>query len=101
MDLGACLSCFGDQVVGDLLMKNKRNIKAEYDDDIIEDMFKDELSEIANSALMLYDRDAKWIDCFPKATRNAEHMVEAMQAFTKPPHTKPSNSIATTAASWK
>lgn len=84
MDLGPCPSCFGDQVIGGLLIKNKRNIRAEYDDDIIDDMFRDELSEIAKSTIALYDRGAKCIDCFPKATRSAEHMVEAMQEFTKP-----------------
>lgn len=80
---------FGEQVTGDLLIKNKKNVidalidgedgadgQTDYDDL--------DVSDLANSALELYDRGTQWIDCYPKAARSEGHIVEAMQDFTKP-----------------
>ena len=43
-----------------------------------------ELGDVANSAIVLFDRATSWLDCYLKATRSEAHIVEAMQEFTKP-----------------
>jgi len=89
LKLGPKPTEFGEQVTGDLLIKNKRNVT----DVIIDDEGEvDErpneadldVSDLANSALVLYDRGTQWLECYPKASRSHEHIVEAMQDFTKP-----------------
>ena len=57
------------------------------DEDGTDDWLADtdlDISELANSASVLYDRGTQWFDCYPKAARSEEHIVEAMQDFTKP-----------------
>ena len=89
LDLGPKPLNFGDQLTGDLLIKNKKNVSADIDETEVEEsdpmnLIDFELSDVANSAIVLFDRATSWLDCYPKATRSEAHIVEAMQEFTKP-----------------
>lgn len=80
---------FCDQLTNDLRIKNKKNLKATHgEDDGTEsdpmNWFDFELSDVANSAIVIFDRAIKWLDCFPKATRSEAHIVKAMQELTNP-----------------
>ena len=89
LDLGPKPLNFGDQLTGDLLIKNKTNVSAVINDTEVEDSdpmnwIDFELSDVANSAIVLFDRAIDWLGCFPKATRSEAHIIEAMQEFAKP-----------------
>ena len=43
-----------------------------------------DICELANSALVLLDIRSDWLECYPKAARSEEHIIETMQDFAKP-----------------
>ena len=62
-------------MAGDILIKNKRNVTDALidEDDGVDDRPPDadlDISDLANIALVLYDRGTQWIECYPKAARS-------------------------------
>ena len=68
-------TAFGEQTTGDTLLDRRHKKK---DDNYVED---DNLFPGAKTAVVLYDRGTKWLDCCPKATKSAEDTKAAMQFF--------------------
>ena len=72
-DIGEALTKLGARCTGDHLTR-QRGLGSEGD------AFYDD----ANSALMIYDRGADWLGCYPSATRSIEHTVEAFKQWAGP-----------------